>query len=192
MEKTKKGAVSMKLSPVKKLVFTAACVALCVVLPLAFHTIPNAGTVFLPMHIPVLLCGLVCGWPYGLVTGLMGPMLSSIITGMPPAAMLPSMMVECGVYGLVTGLMMKYIRTGKLLPDLYISMLTAMALGRVVSGLAKALIFTPGTAPFAWVTTSLVAGIPGIVIQLVLMPLVIFALTRARLIPVRYLKGETV
>ena len=182
----------MKLSPVKKLVFTAVCAALCVVLPLAFHAIPNAGTVFLPMHIPVLLCGLVCGWPYGRVTGLMGPLLSSIITGMPPAAMLPSMMVECGVYGLVTGLMMRYIRTGKLLPDLYISMLTAMALGRVVSGLAKALIFTPGTAPFAWVTTSLVSGIPGIVIQLLLMPLVIFALTRARLIPVRYPKGESV
>ena len=146
---------------------------------------------FLPMHIPVLLCGLVCGWPYGLLTGLMGPLLSSVITGMPPAAMLPSMMVECGVYGLVTGLMMRYVRTGKVLGDLYISMVVAMVLGRTVSGLAKALIFTPGTAPFAWVTTSLVAGIPGIVIQLILMPLVIFALTRARLIPVRYPKGET-
>ena len=88
--------------------------------------------------------------------------------------------------------MMRYVRTGRLLPDLYISMLAAMVLGRTVSGLAKALIFTPGTAPFAWVTTSLVSGIPGIVIQLVLMPLLIFALTRARLIPVRYPKGETV
>lgn len=182
----------MKLTPVKRLVFTAACIALCVVLPLAFHSIPNAGTVFLPMHIPVLLCGLVCGWPYGLLTGLLGPLLSSVITGMPPAAMLPPMMVECGVYGLVTGLMMRYVRTGRLLPDLYISMLAAMVLGRTVSGLAKALIFTPGIAPFAWVTTSLVAGIPGIVIQLVLMPLLIFTLTRARLIPVRYPKGETI
>ena len=182
----------MKLAPVKRLVFTAACIALCVVLPLAFHSIPNAGTVFLPMHIPVLLCGLVCGWPYGLLTGLLGPLLSSVITGMPPAAMLPPMMVECGVYGLVTGLMMRYVRTGRLLPDLYISMLAAMVLGRTVSGLAKALIFTPGIAPFAWVTTSLVAGIPGIVIQLVLMPLLIFTLTRARLIPVRYPKGETI
>jgi thiamine transporter ThiT len=182
----------MKLTPVKKLVFTAVCAALCLVLPMAFHTIPNAGQVILPMHIPVLLCGLICGWPYGGVCGLIGPLLSSLLTGMPPAAMLPSMMVECAAYGAVTGLMMKFIRTGKLLPDLYISMLTAMALGRIVSGLAKALIFTPGTAPFAWVTTSLVSGIPGIVIQLVLMPLVIFALTRARLIPVRYPKGETV
>ena len=180
------------MPPVKKLVLTALCAALCLVLPMAFHAIPNAGSVMLPMHIPVLLCGLVCGWPYGLVCGILGPLLSGVLTGMPPMAMMPSMMVECGVYGLVTGLMMKFIRTGKLLPDLYISMLTAMALGRIVSGLAKALIFTPGAAPFAWVTTSLVTGIPGIVIQLVLMPLVIFALTRARLIPVRYPKGETV
>ena len=182
----------MKLTPVKRLVFTAACIALCVGLPLAFQSIPNAGTVFLPMHIPVLLCGLVCGWPYGLVTGLLGPLLSSIITGMPPAAMLPSMMVECGIYGLVTGLMMRFIRTKNGLADLYISMVAAMILGRTVAGLAKALIFTPGTPAFAWVTTSLVSGIPGIVLQLVLMPLVIFALTKARLLPVRYPKGEKI
>ena len=179
----------MKLSPVKKLVFTAVCAALCVVLPMAFHTIPNAGSVFLPMHIPVLLCGLVCGWPYGLATGLLGPFLSSIITGMPMPAILPSMLVECAVYGLVTGLMMRYVRTGSGIADLYISMVSAMALGRFVAGLAKAWILTPGTAPFAWVTTSLVTGVPGILIQLVLMPLVIFALTRARLIPVRYPKA---
>ena len=178
----------MQLSSVKKLSFTAVCAALCLVLPMAFHSIPNAGTVFLPMHIPVLLCGLICGWPFGLVCGIIGPFLSSIITGMPPAAMLPSMMVECAAYGCVTGLMMKLVRTGKTLPDLYISMITAMVLGRVVSGLAKSLIFAPGTAPFAWVTTSLVAGIPGICIQLILMPMVIFALTRARLIPTRYAK----
>ena len=181
----------MKFSYVKKMVFAAVCIALCVVLPIAFHAIPNAGTVFLPMHIPVLLCGLACGWPFGLVTGLLGPLLSSVITGMPPAAMLPSMMVECCVYGLTTGLVMKYVRTGKLLPDLYISMIAAMILGRAISGIAKSLIFSPGTAPFAWVTTSLVTGIPGIVLQLVLMPLVILALTKARLLPIRYPKGET-
>ena len=176
----------MQFTNVKKLVFTAACAALCLVLPMAFHSIPNAGQVILPMHIPVLLCGLVCGWPNGLLCGLIGPLLSSVITGMPPAAMLPSMMVECAVYGLVSGLGMKYIRTGKTVADLYISMVAAMVLGRVVAGFAKAWIFTPGVAPFAWVTTSLVTGIPGIVIQLVLMPLVVTALTRARLIPRRY------
>ena len=175
----------------RALVFAGLCVALGVVLPMAFHSLPDGGRIFLPMHIPVLLCGLVCGWPYGLVCGLLGPFLSSF-TGMPPLSILPGMMVECGVYGLTTGLMMRYVRTGRPTADLYISMVTAMILGRTVAGLAKALIFTPGTAPFAWVTTSLVSGIPGIVIQLVLMPLVIFALTRARLIPVRYPKGETV
>lgn len=175
----------MEMSHVKKLVFTAVCAALCLVLPMAFHSIPNAGSIFLPMHIPVLLCGLICGWPFGLVCGLLGPFISSF-TGMPPAAMLPSMMVECGTYGLVSGLMMKYVRTRHPLADLYISMGTAMVLGRVVSGFAKALVFTPGTAPFAWVTTSLLTGIPGIVIQLVVMPAVVFALTRAKLIPNRY------
>ena len=178
----------MPFSYVKKMVFCAVCIALCVVLPIAFHAIPNAGTIFLPMHIPVLLCGLSCGWPFGLVTGLLGPLLSSLITSMPPAAMLPSMMIECGVYGLVTGLMMKFVRTKSTTADLYISMLTAMVLGRTVAGLVKAWILSPGTPAFAWVTTSLVAGIPGIVIQLVLMPLVIFALTRARLLPRRYEK----
>ena len=177
------------MSHVKKLVFTAVCTALCLVLPMAFHTVPNGGSIFLPMHIPVLLCGLICGGPHGLVCGLLGPLLSST-TGMPPAAMLPSMMVECGVYGMVTGLMMKYVHTGRTTADLYLSMVPAMILGRVVSGLAKALIFTPGTAPFAWVTTSLVTGIPGICIQLIAMPAVVFALTRARLIPCRYPKGE--
>ena len=173
------------MTAVKRMVTAAICTALCVVLPIAFHVIPNAGAILLPMHIPVLLCGLICGWPYGLVCGLLGPFLSSF-TGMPPLAMLPGMIVECGTYGLVTGLMMGYVHTGKTVPDLYISMVTAMILGRVTSGLAKAWIFTPGTAPFAWVTTSLVTGIPGIVIQLVLMPVLVLALTRAKLISKRY------
>lgn len=176
----------MRLSAVKKLVFAAVCSALCVVLPMAFHAVPNAGTVFLPMHIPVLLCGLICGWPYGGVCGLVGPVLSSLITSMPPMAYLPSMMVECGVYGFVSGLMMKYVRTKSMTADLYISLICAMVLGRAVSGFANSLIFSPGTSPFLWVTTSLVAGIPGIVIQLILMPLVVFTLTRAHVLPQRY------
>lgn len=176
----------MKLSYVKRIVLSATCVALCVVLPMAFHAFPNGGSVFLPMHIPVLLCGMMCSWPYGLMCGLLGPALSSLVTGMPPAAMLPSMMIECAVYGCVSGLMMRLVHTKKNWLDLYISMITAMVLGRVVAGLAKAWIFTPGTAPFAWVTTSLVTGIPGICIQLVLLPVLVVALTRAKLLPRRY------
>ena len=178
----------MYRSNVRKMVYTAVCAALCLVLPMAFHAIPNAGQVILPMHIPVLLCGLICGWPYGAVCGLIGPFISSVITGMPPAAMLPSMMVECAVYGFSSGLLMKYVRTGKPGADLYICLVGAMVLGRVAAGFAKAWIFTPGVSPFAWVTTSLVTGIPGIVLQLVLVPLVVAALTRARLIPNRYVQ----
>lgn len=176
----------MKMSYAKKIVICAACIALCVVLPMAFHSIPNAGQVILPMHIPVLLCGLMCPWPYGFACGLLGPLLSTVTTGMPPAAMLPSMMVECAVYGMIAGIMMRFVRTKKAWLDLYISMVTAMVAGRVVAGLAKAWILTPGTAPFAWVTTSLVSGIPGIVIQLILLPLLIAALTQAKLLPKRY------
>ena len=176
----------MKLTPVKKLVFTAVCAALCLVLPMAFHSVPNAGTIFLPMHIPVLLCGLICGWPYGGVCGIVGPLLSSLVTGMPPAAMLPSMMVECCAYGFVTGMLMRHVHTKHTVADLYISLVSAMVAGRVLAGFAKAWIFTPGISPFAWVTTSLIAGIPGIVIQLILMPMVVLALTKAKLIPNRY------
>ena len=177
------------MSAVKRSILTAVCIALCVVLPQAFHAIPNAGQIYLPMHIPVLLCGLVCGWPYGLLCGLAGPALSSLFTGMPPVTMLPSMMVECAVYGAVTGLAMKFFRTGRLYPDLYVSMLLAMILGRVVSGISKALIFTPGQVTMtAWVTGSFVTGLPGIIIHLVLIPTIVFALMRARLIPDRYPK----
>ena len=90
-----------KMTTVKKSIITAVCIALCYVLPLMFHGIQNAGSIFCPMHIPVFICGLICGWPYGLLCGIAGPLLSSALTGMPPAAMLPSMMVELAVYGAV-------------------------------------------------------------------------------------------
>ena len=173
-------------TPLRRMILAAVCVALCVVLPIAFHSIPNAGSVILPMHIPVLLCGMIASWPYGLICGLMGPMLSSVLTGMPPAAILPAMMVECAVYGAVSGIMLKFTRTGKLYTDLYISLITAMLAGRVISGIAKALIFSPGLAMSAWITSSFVTSFPGIVIQLVLLPIVITTLMKARLIPKRY------
>ncbi len=173
----------MKMTYVKKLVFSALCVALCVVLPMVFHIFPNAGSVFLPMHIPVLLCGMLCGWPFGLSCGLLGPLLSSLLTKMPPAAMLPSMMVECAVYGAVSGLLMKLLRKLPLVPRLYLSLVPAMLAGRIVSGVAKALVFSPGLSFSAWITASFVTALPGIIIQLVLLPLLLFALMRAQLIP---------
>ena len=181
----------MKLSIVKKSILTAVCIALCVVLPQAFHAIPNAGSIYLPMHIPVLLCGLLCGWPYGLLCGLAGPALSHLFTGMPLVSMLPGMLVECVVYGLVAGLMM-CIKTKKIYLDLYFSLIVAMLAGRVVSGIAKALIFSAGEYSMSvWVTGSFVTSLPGIIIQLVLLPTIVFALMKARLIPERYPKDAS-
>ena len=117
---------------------------------------------------------------------MLGPLLSGVLTGMPGPAVLPGMMVECGVYGLVCGLMMLRVHTGKLYADLYISQITAMLLGRVLSGVCKALLFAPATFSIAaWATASFVTGLPGIIIQLVLLPSLVVALTKARLLRVR-------
>ena len=176
-----------KMTTVKKSIICAVSIALCVVLPMAFHAVQNAGSIFLPMHIPVLLCGLICGWPFGLMCGLVGPLLSSVFTGMPPMAYLPSMMVELAVFGLATGLLMKYVKTGKLFADLYISLVGAMLAGRIVGGIARALIFARGSYSMAaWTAGYFVTALPGIIIQLALIPVIYFALEKARIIPARY------
>jgi len=178
-------------SSVKNMTLTAVCIALCVVLPIAFHSIPDAGSVFLPMHIPVLICGMICGWPYGFLCGLMGPLLSSAITGMPPIAILPAMMVECGAYGMVAGIILKLVHTRCTYCDLYIALVTAMLAGRVLSGIAKALIFMPGISMTAWITASFITALPGILIQLVFLPSVVLTLMKAKVIPVRYTGERT-
>ena len=178
-----------KMTAVKKSIITAVCIALCYVLPLMFHGIQNAGSIFCPMHIPVFICGLICGWPYGLLCGIAGPLLSSALTGMPPAAMLPSMMVELAVYGAVAGLMMKLVHTKSTYADLHISLITAIVCGRVLAGVAKALIFARGSYSMAaWVAANVVTSWPGTVIQLVFIPSIVFALMKANLIPQRYPK----
>lgn len=178
-----------KMTTVKKSIITAVCIALCYVIPLMFHGIQNAGSIFCPMHIPVFICGLICGWPYGLLCGIAGPLLSSALTGMPPAAILPSMMVELAVYGAAAGLMMKLVHTKSTYADLYISLITAIVCGRVLAGVAKALIFARGSYSMAaWVAANVVTSWPGTVIQLVFIPSIVFALMKANLIPQRYPK----
>lgn len=175
-----------KISYLTKCASTAVCMALCVVLPMALHAIPDAGTLLSPMHIPVLLCGLVCGWPYGLLCGLAGPALSSFLTGMPGMGYLPSMMVELALYGLISGLLMRFVHTGKVLADLYISLGTAMLAGRILAGAARALLFAPGAYSWkAWAAGYFVSSFPGIVLQLILIPVLYMALRRAHLIPAR-------
>lgn len=180
-----------KMSNVKKSIITAVCIALCYVIPLMFHGIQNAGNIFCPMHIPVFICGLICGWQYGLLCGIAGPALSSALSSMPPVAILPSMMVELAVYGTVAGLMMKLVRTKSTYADLYISLIVAIVCGRVLAGLAKALIFARGSYSMsAWIAGSVVTSWPGTVIQLVFIPTIVFALMKSHLIPERYPKVE--
>lgn len=174
----------------KKACVCGICIALCYVLPLALHSL-GMGSVLAPMHIPVLLCGLICGSFYGMFCGLVGPVLSSILSGMPPAAMLVSMIPELMTYGLITGLLMKLIRTGRLLPDVYISLAAAMVLGRIVGGIAKALFIAIMSAGDVfsigiWATGSFIVSFPGIVIHLILLPLLVTVLTKTRVIPRRY------
>ena len=180
-----------KMSNVKKSIITAVCIALCYVIPLMFHGIQNAGSIFCPMHIPVFICGLICGWQYGLLCGIAGPALSSALSGMPPVAILPSMMVELAAYGTAAGLMMKLVRTKSTYADLYISIIVAIVCGRVLAGLAKALIFARGSYSMsAWIAGSVVTSWPGTVIQLVFIPTIVFALMKSHLIPERYPKIE--
>lgn len=180
-----------KMSNVKKSIITAVCIALCYVIPLMFHGIQNAGSIFCPMHIPVFICGLICGWQYGLLCGIAGPALSSALSSMPPVAILPSMMVELAVYGTAAGLMMKLVRTKSTYADLYISLIVAIVCGRVLAGLAKALIFARGSYSMsAWIAGSVVTSWPGTVIQLVFIPTIVFALMKSHLIPERYPKLE--
>lgn len=171
----------------KDLVMTAMFCALCIVLPMAFHAIPQGGMLFSPMHIPVLLAGMICGWQYGLAVGLVGPTLSAMITGMPPLATLPSMLVECAVYGAASGLLMKYVRTGHTYADMYISLVAAMIVGRIFGGASKALFFSQGEYAFAtWISAYFVKCLPGIALHLVLIPNVVFGLMKARVIDARY------
>ena len=180
-----------EMSSIKRICICAACVALCYVLPLAFHAF-GAGTVFLPMHIPVLLCGLICGWGYGAACGIVGPVLSSVLSGMPSATGLVSMVPELCVYGLVSGLLLRFVRTRSTYADLYIALLCAMLLGRIVGGAAKALFYLSGASGMTELsigllaTTYFVESLPGILIQLVLLPTLVFTLMKAKLIPERY------
>lgn len=177
----------MKQNQVRNLVMAALCVALGVALPQAFHAIPNAGSVLLPMHIPVLLCGLTCGWPYGLACGILTPLTSSLITGMPGPAYLPAMVCELAAYGLISGLTARFVRTGKRPADLYIQLISAMLLGRVVYGMMNALVFRAGVYSMElFITAAFVTAAPGILIQLAVLPSLVMVLEKARVVESPY------
>lgn len=161
------------MNTTKKLVFSALCIAIGVVLPQAFHMIPNAGSIFLPMHIPVLFCGLLCGALYGGLCGALTCLLSHLIFGMPPAPVFPGMICELIVYGVVAGLMSQILKN-KNIGIIYVELIVAMLCGRIVSGVLNALIFKAGAYSMQmWLAGSFVTALPGIAIQLVLIPILV-------------------
>lgn len=173
----------MKKQTTKQIIIAALCIAMGIILPMAFHSIPNAGKIFLPMHIPVLICGLACGWQYGLICGILTPFLSSILTGMPPIAYLPSMLCELAVYGLVSGILVHHIHTKKHYLNVYIALIIAMIAGRITMGILNAFIFQAGNYKFSlWITGAFATALPGIIIQLLIIPTIIVALKKANLI----------
>ena len=157
----------------KKIVFSGLCAAIGIVLPQAFHAIPNAGSIFLPMHIPTLFCGLVCGPLFGCLCGGVSCLLSHLIFGMPPAMILPGMLIELMVYGLVAGIMANILKN-KNIGAIYVELIVAMLCGRVVAGILNALIFRAGAYSMqVWIAGSFVTALPGIIIQLVLIPVLV-------------------
>lgn len=164
-----------------RLVLSALFLALCMVLPILTGGIPTIGNMLLPMHIPVLLCGLICGWQYGLVVGFAAPLLRSALFGMPPLYPVAlAMAFELAAYGVIIGVMYARTRKGGL-GAVYASLLTAMVGGRLVWGLAEILLLGLGGNAFtmqAFLSGALLTAVPGIVVQLVLIPGLMVALDR--------------
>ncbi|MBQ5444358.1 MAG: ECF transporter S component [Erysipelotrichaceae bacterium] len=166
----------------RNLILTAMFIAIGVVLPQAFHMIPNAGSVVLPMHIPVLIAGFAVGPLLGAICGFFTPLLSHLIFGMPPAPVLPSMLCELTVYGLMTGLLNKVVKIENGLVKNYVVLIGAMLCGRITYGILNALIFKAGSYSMAaWTSAAFVTALPGIIIQLVLIPILVDRLKKANL-----------
>ena len=168
----------------KRLVLSALFMALGIVLPFLTGQIQQIGNMLLPMHIPVLLCGFICGWQYGLAVGFITPVLRSVLFGMPP--LMPTaaaMAVELAVYGLMTGLL--YRKLPKKTPYLYVSLLCAMVAGRIAWGIVGIPLFGMAGNGFTaqvFLSGALLNAIPGIILQIVLIPVIMMALARAGLL----------
>lgn len=173
------------MSNTRKYVLTAMLIAIGVVLPQAFHAIPNAGSIFLPMHIPVLLSGFAVGPLFGLICGILTPTLSHFIFSMPPTPVLPSMLFELAIYGLMSGLLTKLIKIKPLTAKIYCVLILSMLCGRIGYGLLNALVLRAGSYSLqAWLAAAFTTALPGIIIQLIVIPILVTALVKARLINV--------
>lgn len=166
----------------RKLTLSALFLALGLVLPLITGQIPQIGKMLLPMHIPVLLCGMVCGWPYGLAVGAVMPLLRGLLFGMP--VLYPTgigMAFELAAYGAVIGLL--YAKLNKRgVAGVYMALVPAMLAGRAVWGVAQTVLLGLGGNGFTmqmFIAGAFATALPGIVLQLVLIPVVMVGLEHA-------------
>lgn len=161
--------MTLERHAVRRLSAAALLLAMGVLLPQVFHLLGGAATggTFLPMHIPVLMGGLLLGPHWGLALGVTCPLLSSLLTAMPPAARLPFMLVELAVYGLVAGLLSRRNC------NLWVALLGAQIAGRLAYALvlwAGQGLFSLNFPPALTVWTALLTGLPGLVVQWVFVP----------------------
>ncbi|HHU31920.1 MAG: ECF transporter S component [Zhaonellaceae bacterium] len=163
----------------KDLAEGAIFLALGLLIPYIFHATGIPGQVFLPMHIPVLLCGFMVGHPYGLIVGFITPLLNAFLTGMPPIyPTAVAMSFELATYGLVAGWL--YRSRGL---NLFVSLIISMVLGRVVSGMANFILLGLAGQKYgfqAFLMSAFVKAFWGIIIQLIVIPVVIKTVGKAR------------
>ncbi len=176
----------MKNNRIQKLTLSAMFLALGLVLPFLTMQMREIGSMLLPMHIPVMLCGLICGWQWGMAVGFVVPILRSAVFGMPmmyPMAI--GMAFELAAYGFVVGYLYGKSKW-KCLVSVYCSMLPAMVLGRIVWGLCSLVLLGIKNKTFtirAFLAGAVFNAIPGILLQLVLIPAIMVAFGRAKLVP---------
>ena len=174
----------MKNTSVRKLTYAALCLALALVLPFLTGQIPEIGSMLCPMHIPALLCGFLCGGPWGLAVGGIAPILRSLLFSRPPMFSAIPMAFELAAYGVVAGILYRRLphRKGRI----YLSLILAMIAGRLVWGVVQVVMMGLQGSAFtmeAFLAGAITTAIPGIILQLVLIPAVVAALEKAKMIP---------
>ena len=174
----------MKKTNVRLLVLAALFLALAMVLPLITGQIPEIGQALSPMHIPVLLCGFICGPLYGAAVGFVSPLLRFAIFGMPP--IVPTgvaMAFELLTYGAISGVL--YKKLPRRVYTVYIALIAAMLAGRVVWGAVRLIIAGLSSSAFSWsmfVAGAFTNAVPGIICHIILIPIIILALEKAGLV----------
>ena len=173
---------SLNKSPIRSLTYSAICLALALVLPFLTGQIPQIGSALCPMHLPILLCGFLVGPWWAAVVGLIAPLLRHAVFSMPPLLTAIAMAFELCTYGLVSGLLWRKGR--KNARHMYLSLIAAMIVGRLVWGVAQVVILGLSGSTFtlaAFWTGAVANAIPGIIVQLILIPILVAALRRAKL-----------